>query len=125
MLADCVRFYLTANLALLINVPQLVSCLLIGDASAHDLKQQLVDGVFERLEVWLPRRENPLRKLIAAVKMLHLEDEMSGQNTLINDAIKNALYPTVSSKLRAVIQQHGKPRNQIQWHEFENHLVES
>ena len=91
ILADCVRFYLTANLALLVNVPQLVSCLVIGDASSHDMKQQLVDGVLERLKVWLSRREKPLRKLIAAVKMLHLEDEMPGQNTLINDIIKNAL----------------------------------
>jgi len=125
ILADCVRFYLTANLALLVNIPQLVSCLVIGDASAHDLKQQLVDGVLERLEVWLSRREKPLKKLIAAVKMLHLEDEMPGQNTLINDIIKNALHPVVSSELRAVIKQHGKPRNQIQWHEFENHLAET
>ena len=56
ILADCVRFYLTANLALLVNVPQLVSCLVIGDASVHDMKQQLVDGVVERLDVWLSRR---------------------------------------------------------------------
>ena len=50
---------------------------------------------------------------------------MPGQNTLINDIIKNALHPVVSSELRAVIKQHGKPRNQIQLHEFENHLVET
>lgn len=52
---------------------------------------------------------------------------MPGQKTLVNDIIKNALHPVVSSELRAVIKQHGKPRNQIQWsrHEFENHLAEA
>ena len=60
ILAACVRFYLTANLALLANVPQLVSCLVIGDAPAHDMKQQLVDGALERLEIWLSRREKSL-----------------------------------------------------------------
>ena len=39
ILADCVRFYLTANLALLVNVPQLVSRLVVGDAPVHDMKQ--------------------------------------------------------------------------------------
>ena len=47
------------------------------------------------------------------------------QNTLINDTIMNALHPVVSSEIRAVIRQHGKPRNQIKWHEFENHLAET
>ena len=65
-----------------------------------------------------------MRKLIAVVKMLHLKDEMPGRNTLIYGIIKNALHHVVSSELRAVIKQHGKPRNQIQWHEFENHLAE-
>ena len=51
---------------------RVVLTLLIGDAPAHDMKQQLVDAILERLEVWLSRREKPLRKLIAAVKMLHL-----------------------------------------------------
>ena len=37
----------------------------------------------------------------------------------------NALHPVVSSEIRAVIRQHGKPRNQIKWHEFENHLAET
>ena len=37
----------------------------------------------------------------------------------------NALHPVVSSEIRAVIKQHGKPRNQIKWHEFENHLAET
>ena len=41
------------------------------------------------------------------------------------DTIKNALHHVVSSKVCAVIKQHGKPRNQIQWSEFENHLVET
>ena len=64
---------------ILVNMPQLVSRLVIGDALVHDMKQQLVDGVLERLEVSLSRCEKPLKKLIAAVKMLRLEDEMPGQ----------------------------------------------
>ena len=71
ILVDCVWFYLTASLAFLVNVPQLVSCLVIGDAPAHDMKQQLIDGVLEGLGVWLSCREKSLRKLVAAIKMLH------------------------------------------------------
>ena len=44
ILADCVRFYRTANLALLVNVPQLVSCLVAGDASAHDSRYEIAVG---------------------------------------------------------------------------------
>ena len=65
-------------------------------------------------------KASQLLGIVAMKCLLHLEDEMPGQNALINDIIKNALHPVVSSELRAVIKQHGKPRNQIQWHEFES-----
>ena len=45
---------------------------MIGGAPAHDLGQQLVDGALERLEVWLPRRGEPLEELVAAAKVPHL-----------------------------------------------------
>jgi hypothetical protein len=66
----CVSLYLTANTSLLVDIPLLVSHLIVGEIQSHTLKQSVIGGYLERAEDWLARRLPIKQDLQSACTMI-------------------------------------------------------
>ena len=117
----CVSLYLTANTALLVDIPLLISRLVVGETvQSHILKQSVIGGYLERAEDWLARRRPIKQDLQSACTMIGKLQDFPGDNALITDSLKHALHPVFSETLRLVIRQNGVPRNLLTWDDFES-----
>ena len=125
ILVTCVSLYLTSNTALLVDIPLLISRLLVGEIQSHVLKQATIGGCLERVEDWLARRRLIEQDLKSACLMIGKLQDFPGESILIADAINHALHPVFSETLRLVIRLNGVPRNLLTWSGFESLMADA
>ena len=125
ILVTCVSLYLTSNTALLVDIPLLISRLLVGEVQSHVLKQATIGGCPERVEDWLARRRLIEQDLKSACLMIGKLQDFPGESILIADAINHALHPVFSETLRLVIRLNGVPRNLLTWSGFESLMADA